>query len=472
MYKIPTYKNENKISDIVSIGSSRLECKLLTDINEKTKDFINNQAIANLKLSCGSLDFDLFTVYSLLVSTGWNGNTDVFLKDEIYNSYYTPINKPFNVEHIPNKIIGHMTNTCLVDDEYNPIDMSLAIDEISDKLHILNSSVIYRHIGSRDPKWEQQVANWIKEIKNGDWFVSMEVLFKNFDYSLIDSNGVEEIIQRNSETSHMSHSLVFYGGNSIYNGKRIGRVLRNITFSGMGLVRKPANKESVISSDPGVFNNIFASINKESDEIMTQEQITKLETELAETKAKLVETEGQLNTARASEAELVTLKTEILTIKDTLNIKDASIAELTVKVKSLETAKADVDNQLVKSQEELNAMKAQALKETRLNALRASADFADDELTAILEQYMSFSDEQFNAVINTLAKKCKKEVANVNVEIDKVGEAATTATVLENIEVENDPKLANDGVNNEEIEQAKAHLSGFLGNLINQKTKK
>jgi hypothetical protein len=484
---IPIYKIEKadeNISKNISKASFGMECQLLPSVpnGKKIQDILFSQTVAKLYPSYGNDQFDLFPVYSLLVSTGWNKNTDVFKKNELWGAVASPIHKPFNVEHIPNKIIGHMVSSCLVDDEYNPIDMSLSQDELPDQLHILNTSVIYRHIQCRDPEWEKQVATWIDEINNGDWHVSMEVLFKNFDYALMNSSGKEEVITRSEDTAYLTKYLVFYGGSGRYEDKKIGRVLRNITFSGQGLVRKPANPDSIISTDPGVFNNMFASINiKESDKDMSQEQITKLETELAEVKAKLVETEGQLNTAKASETELVMVKTELQTIKDSVIIKDTAIAELNVKVTELttkatelEAIKTDIDSKLAKSEEELSAMKAQALKDSRITALRGAADFTDEELTSFLDQYMSLNDEQFTTVIKTLAAKCKKDdekkkgmaTEEKPVEEDKSGEAAAAATNLENAEVENDPKLANDGVNTEQIQQAKAHLSGFLKNLI------
>lgn len=477
-YHIPIYSAEQDISSEIAKASIGMECQIIP--GNPCKNFSFQKALAELYPSYASDQFDLFPVYSLLVSTGWNKNTDVFLKSEIYHSFNSPINKPFNVEHIPNKIIGHMTSSLLVDNDYNPIDMGLPIDTIPDDLNILTTSVIYRHIKSRDPQWEEQVAKWIEEIKNGDWYVSMEVLFKSFDYALMNSDGVERIVGRDKDTAHMTKSLVFYGGNGTYNGEKIGRVLRYMVFSGQGLVRRPANQKSVISSDPGVFNNIFGSANiiKENIEKMAEDNNVKLEAELAEVKAKLAETEAQLNTAKASEAELVTVKADLQKIQALSEHKDGTITELTSKIakseasiKELEKAKAEVETTLVKTTEELNTLKLQALKDSRATKLRSSADFTDDEVKDILDKCMSLSDEQFDTFVSTLAKKCKKEVAKCGDEEDKKGEAAAASTNLETVEVEKDATLANDGVDNEQIQQSKAHLVGYLSHLLNSKKK-
>ena len=55
-------------------------------------------------------DSGLFPLRSVLVSTGWNKNTDVFSPLETWTARATPIDKPFNHEHNEQDIIGHITH--------------------------------------------------------------------------------------------------------------------------------------------------------------------------------------------------------------------------------------------------------------------------------------------------------------------------------------------------------------------------
>ena len=69
----------------------------------------------------------------------------------------------------------------------------------------------------------------------------MECYFKAFDYGLIDkTTGNYKVLARNDDTSYLTRHLRAYGGTGEHDNYKIGRVLRNITFSGKGFVDKPA----------------------------------------------------------------------------------------------------------------------------------------------------------------------------------------------------------------------------------------
>ena len=58
---------------------------------------------------------DLHYVNTILVSTGWNKNDDVFSSEEVWAARNTPEDKPFNFEHDPSDIIGHITGNQAID---------------------------------------------------------------------------------------------------------------------------------------------------------------------------------------------------------------------------------------------------------------------------------------------------------------------------------------------------------------------
>merc|ERR1711959_822172 len=92
-----------------------------------------------------------------------------------------------------------------------------------------------------------------------------------------------------------------YGGSGKYEGYTVGRLLRNIAFSGKGLVSNPANPRSVILNDVNPFEETQAlelsnsSINMENCDMsdVLKEQVEELKAELVTAKeaAKALETE-------------------------------------------------------------------------------------------------------------------------------------------------------------------------------------
>jgi hypothetical protein len=57
----------------------------------------------------------------------------------------------------------------------------------------------------------------------------------------------------------MTSHLKAYGGSGHYGGERVGRVLKNIIFSGKGLTKKPANPDSRILPGPNKVEAAIAS---------------------------------------------------------------------------------------------------------------------------------------------------------------------------------------------------------------------
>jgi hypothetical protein len=206
--------------------------------------------------------FDLHRLYTILVTVGWNLNDDVFGVKEVWGARHTPEDKPFNLEHNPRHVIGHITGCVVVDDSYTVVSDDISVDELPDKFHILTSAVVYKHIKSRDEKLADETKELIESIARGEWFVSMEALFSDFDYALTKASGERFVVARNDETAFLTKHLRVHGGVGQYQGNKIGRYLKNITFSGKGLVKKPGNPESYVFNDVTMFKGAFASLSE------------------------------------------------------------------------------------------------------------------------------------------------------------------------------------------------------------------
>ena len=179
---------------------------------------------------------DLLNLFAVLFSIGVNKNLDVFIPEEVLPIRNTGAHKPLNLEHDQNKIVGHMIRTfaalkdgTLIKDEDIPN---------TDKFDIMAESVLYKFLF---PDLCKEVQN---KALNNELFVSVEVWFSDYDY-LVGN----DIVKRNSETEALLESkLLCNKGSGEINGKRVGRVLRKMLIGGIGLVKNPANPESVIKS--------------------------------------------------------------------------------------------------------------------------------------------------------------------------------------------------------------------------------
>lgn len=248
-------------------------------------------------------DPDLLPMESVLVSTGQNLNDDVFVKEELWKARATPILKPVNWEHNSgfeiddpdekrvvkdNQIIGVTCDYYVMDNDGNIIDESKVANasDLPDKFHIVNKDLIWKYL------FPKASAKLLKASKNKKLFVSMEAWFRDYDY-LVGS----KIIARNEETAFLDKFLRCNGGDGYFKESKVGRVLKDFVFGGKGIVKSPANKDSVIISvgaeEKVLAENTVGVINQNTEESNKMDELEKLKKELAELKSKLGEHEGK-----------------------------------------------------------------------------------------------------------------------------------------------------------------------------------
>lgn len=357
---------------------------------------------------------DLYYLKSVLVSTGWNNNDDIFLHSEMAYAAETPKDKQFNFMHDEKDIIGHITDSYLANDQHEVISVDDALG--LDSFNIITSAVMYT--AWSDPKLQERCQKLIAEIEAGQWFVSMETIFTDFDYMLKYSDGTTKIIARDDSTSFMSKYLRSYGGAGVYEGTKIGRVLKNLTFSGKGLVNNPANpKSDIIETQSEMLDNVNNEETLAGDKYMDE-----LKLELEAVKANLAETQTKLQNAEATIASLTEVKAQAETLTASVNSLEAVKSELESAKAALEVSKAELEAQLSEAQAlfakteeeknkvlaELNTIKAQAKLEKRKASL-IDAQVGEDSIEVCLTTFASLSDEDFDKVVAVFKKKNTKE---------------------------------------------------------------
>lgn len=215
----------------------------------------------------GDKQIDLLYFSALFVSSGTNLNCAHFLPSELVKAESTVINKPLDIEHDQNSIIGHIYSSCFVDEFGNTLDLNqlrmLPEKELNQKtMHILISGIVYKE---RFP----EVAY---EIESGMWKVSMEALYPRYDIKIGNlilspneaaSIGLDDsFVGREVRVTRLGEELEVV---------RMARVLRDIVFCGCGIVKDPANPPSVILDVANVANEINNNNNVTSKSIELSE---------------------------------------------------------------------------------------------------------------------------------------------------------------------------------------------------------
>lgn len=189
---------------------------------------------------------DLQYFSAIFVSAGTNLNGAHFLPSELVKAEDTIVSKALDVEHREEDIIGHIYDRAFISDDNKKLDLvelsnkeDASLDSENNDMHVVIAGVIYKN----------RFPNLAKEVSSGEWKVSMECYFSNYDVKIGDM-----ILTRpEAESMGLAHDDRLFGklAKIIKKGKeiaagRLERVLRDIVFSGCGVVKNPANPPSVI----------------------------------------------------------------------------------------------------------------------------------------------------------------------------------------------------------------------------------
>lgn len=188
---------------------------------------------------------DLAYFTSRFVSSGTNLNNAHFMGSELVKARNSVVAKAVDVEHAEDEIIGHIYACEFTDKAGVRLDINELAQLEANKLdtqdmHIEIASVVYK---TRFPS----LAN---EIKNGDWKVSMEAYYTSYDVLVGNTLMTAEEAQLMgfdvaNDSLYGKSAKIVKSGEVIDQGV-IAKVLRGICFSGVGIVKNPANKPSIV----------------------------------------------------------------------------------------------------------------------------------------------------------------------------------------------------------------------------------
>lgn len=395
----------------------------------------------------GQAQPDLVLVVSILVSTGWNNNDDIFIPEEVWKARSSPLHKPMNDNHNAKKIIGHIVKSRVLDKDGTEINDD--IDVIPEEFDIEVAGVLYRMF----PELSDRIDEIIAKAKVGEIFVSMEAWFPDFAYGIIDpKTGDTKIIERNESTAFLTKHLRVHGGSGQYRDFKIGRVLKNIIFGAQGFVDNPANPESVIkvAAEKIAASRVYVSANlnellEGGVENVDEKQLKELQVKLDEALASLESKEKEVVKLQDATKEFndKDYDGQITTLTEKVDGLTANVTEVSEKVGTVETAKNEIQKQLDeaivradKGEAELEGIRKTETARERLAKLSDVKVVEDEEAT--LAELREMTEETF-AVVLKYAGEAKSEDTGVTdkTETKDDNDSDKTNAVLDSVKEDN-----------------------------------
>ena len=446
-----------------------------------------------IKALAGVDDKDLYYTQSILVSTDWNKNDDIFDSKEVWAAKDTPTHKPTNIEHQESKIVGHIINNWPITEEGVIISDDTPVENLPSKYHVLTASVIYT--GFTEPELRERTSELIQEIEAGTKYVSMECFFNGFDYGLQDkSSGELKLLPREEATAYLTKHLRAYGGSGEFENHKIGRVLRNITFSGKGFVDKPANPESIIFQKENfkfLENQKTLQNEKEGVSPIQATQEATMSSEILNPNDKVEAMNDCTELVKEAYAARDEFKAQASELKAALDLltqeKEEAAKKSDENFKKKQDEETQKDEKLMKLKSELDAAleaiaaykdkeeemkKKEAMMKRKASLLEAGLD--EESASSNVEKFEALDDESFNNMISLIAamkpkmpaseddaKKDKKDMMAKK----KASEDLTEA--LENVEVTEEANLTvGSDESEDEMTSTRAALIDFVYNRL------
>lgn len=405
--------NQSSISLQASCSISNIENLNKSFTKSELDSFIetlnSNADFNSLKDLIGVDQPDLALLVSVLVSTGWNLNDDVFLSEELIAAKDTPVHKPIDYQHDPKVILGHIIKSRLVDKAGKEIDVS---GEKPANFDIEVAGVLYKSM----PVIDILIKDIMEKANSGQMFVSMECFFNDFSYSFKDAKGESRIVARDEDTAFLTKYLRVYGGSGEYKGYKVGRVLKNIVFGGQGLVENPANPDSVI--------RIAASKT-------VSEKDTKIELKGGAETMEIEEMKKKLDEALAAiiskDAQIASLTKELKDkVEEAIQRGGQEIASFEAKIKEYDQSNKDLTSKLtvaletIKTLETEKATMAKELETVKTKAVEFGKELLEikkrekaTERFAKLSQLKTIEEKDKEATLKELAELSDETFATI-----------------------------------------------------------
>lgn len=461
-------------------STSNLSTNLIGSIRvikpeELNKYGVTEKALASAKKTLMPEYFDaeknidvLPVVFNLAVVNKFNQNDDGIKTSVAMDLVKQFINKPINIEHMKDKIVGHIINASFSDKqpeyEYNEIE---AYKDRKDPFYITAAGLIYRHIFPSLSEKIIQASDPDSE-NYQSLSTSWEVGFRN--YALAFGEGsmheIEEMEEEDENYSSLKGNLKAYGGTGYSNKGRIRRIINGPAFAlGVGITETPAAEVKglyVLIEDEENENKEdekeqMDSVKEENDKLFSQDYKKSVKAN----KSSFSMNEQQFNQLMAKLEEGHASSEIALQIKKVFDEQNEWKSQADANKKDLERALAELDlvkgefekanSELGTIKEEIEAKAAAELFNARVKAILDNYELTEAQEKIVIEDIKNLdsteaSFENFKTRAEVLfAKQNKEALASLEeakkAEIEKAAEQLLQSNASKEDEVETELEL-------------------------------
>ena len=378
-------------------STSNLSTNLIGSIRvikpeEMNKYGVTEKAVASAKKSLMPESFDaeknidvLPVVFNLAVVNKFNQNDDGIKTSVAMDLVKQFINKPINVEHMKDKIVGHIINASFSDKQPEYEDNEIeAYKDRKDPFYITAAGIIYRHIF---PSLSEKLIQ-ASDPDNENYqslSTSWEVGFRNYALAFGDGSmeEVEEMEEEDENYSSLKGNLKAYGGTGYSNKGRVRRIINGPAYAlGVGITETPAAEVKglyVLMEDEEEEMDKKNEMEEENDKLFSQEYKKSVKAN----KSSFSMNEQQFNQLMAKLQEGKASSEIALQIKKVFDEQNEWKSQADANKKDLEKALAELD--LVKTEFEKTNLELGSIKE-EIEA-KAAADLFNARVKAILDKY-------------------------------------------------------------------------------------
>ena len=409
-------------------------------------------------------------VFNLATVNEFNKNGDGIDAKTAVATVKRFINKPINIEHKKDKIVGHIINASFSEEEFD--FQNNDIESYANKkepFYITAAGLIYRQIY---PDLAAAIMESSDEEEESYQSISAswELAFRDYEVARGSNKLDESTIVSADEKSEMSQYLKGMGGDGEdEDGIPINRLIVGQTFPlGAALTTNPAARvkgvypAGMLKGDKK-HNKISrnANINVSSDKFKTifnmeKEQFNDLMSKVAESVASVVRKDSEAKTIGEIMRDALTEHSESWKSKIALEREAKEKSE--IELVEIKTSLKETNDQLEKLKSEAAAQSAVDLFNARMNNIDAEYDFTEKELGFVTAEVkdLASSDEAFADYKEKLeivfAHKMKSNIEAQETEIKaRIQEAI--AKRAEGEDEEEDEKEDEDGDEELEVEK-------------------
>jgi len=345
------------------------------------------------------------------------------------------INKPINIEHKKDKIVGHMINASFSEREFDFKNND--IESFADKKEpfFMNAAgLIYKSVY---PKLAEAIVTASEKDEKSYQSISTswELAFKEFEVAVGSKFLEDSTIATGAEKEDLKQYIRGLGGKGVDpKGNPVNRLIVGKTFPlGAALTRNPAAAVKGIYVEEDESNNKKlekisrnANINVKSDKLknifnMDNEQFEELITKLTKSVASAVKEDSEAKSVGESIRDTLVQHNESWTSK--IKVEQEAKANAEAELEELKNSFKETKEELDALKNEVEAKAAVDLFNDRMNFIDSDYDLNEKELALVTAEVkeLGSSEEDFNSYKEKLevifAHKLKNNIEAQEAEI-------------------------------------------------------